>query len=37
MVYVNLPEMQEKELLEMVLTWIGMVWIGNPFVIGVKL
>ena len=32
----NLPEMQENELLEMVLTWFGMVWIGNPFVSGVK-
>jgi len=33
----NLPEMQEKELLEMVLTWFGMVWAGNPCVFGVKI
>ena len=38
LVYIkNLPEMQEKELLDMVLTWFGMVWVGNPFVIGVEL
>ena len=29
----NLPDMQEKELLDTVLTWFGMAWIGNPFII----
>jgi len=38
MVYVKcLPEMQEQELLEMLLSWFGMVWIGNPFILGVKI
>ena len=32
-----LPEMQEKELLEMLLTWFGMLWVGNPFILGVKI
>jgi len=37
-VYIKrLPEMQEKELLEMMLTWFGMLWIGNPFILGVKI
>ena len=38
MVYVKcLPEMQEKELLEMLLSWFGVLWIGNPFILGVKI
>ena len=37
MVYVShLPEMQEQELLPMLLTWFGMCWVGNPFILGVK-
>ena len=33
----RLPEMQEKELLEMLLTWFGLLWVGNPFILGVKI
>ena len=37
LVYIkNLPAAQNKELLELVLTWFGMVLVGNPFVIVVK-
>ena len=36
-VYVRrLPEVQEKELLNMLLSWFGMVWLGNPLILGVK-
>ena len=28
------PQLQERELLEMVRTWFGMGWPGNPCVIG---
>ena len=38
MVYVkHFPEIQEREMLEMLLSWFGMVWIGNPFILGVKI
>ena len=38
MVYVkHLPDIQEREMLEMLLSWFGMVWIGNPFILGVKI
>ena len=32
----GLPELQEKELLEMICTWFGMCWPGNPLFISVK-
>ncbi|CAK0848267.1 unnamed protein product, partial [Prorocentrum cordatum] len=32
----DFPELQEKELLELVVTWLGMCWPGNPFIIGVE-